>query len=320
MASTLKDVSKVTGYSLITISRALNCPEKLKPETLEKVQKAIAECGYHPNTAAQALVNRRTSIIYVYIPGDLTVSTPFFVQVVAGIGEGLGQLGYSMLIKRSWYAGEPCDGLILMGLSEKDDARLRELVLEKPAVVFGNNTVADCFDVDNRLGEELAVDLAWEKGYRQLAYIGIDQKKVFCHDRQKGFEDGLKKHHLQAVAMAATNNKEESGYSLTKTLLKKTPRPDLFVCASDDLAIGALRAINEAGLAIPSEVGIIGFDGLGSEKNTFPRLSTIHQPIFEVGEELAKAIVDKVKAKAVTSSSAKTTFYPPVVYLNGTTR
>jgi len=323
MSTTLKDIAKATGFSLITISRAINQPDKLKPETRVKVLAAIAEHGYYPNSAARALVSNKTDIIYVYIPGDLTVSNPFFVQVVAGIGEGLGKLGYSMLIKRTWYNGEPSDGIILMGLSTDDNSRLAMLSKEKPIVVFGNNEVADCIDVNNRLGVSMAADYAFSRGYRKLAYIGIAQDRKFVRDRENGFLDSLEAHGIDGgiCPRLTVLNNEADGYRGSLNLLANTEtRPDCVIAASDDIASGVLRAAKELGLKIPTELGIIGFDGLGSERIVYPNLTTIHQPIYEIGEELAKLVVKKIKERKKEEVSVKTIFYTPVLYENETTK
>jgi LacI family transcriptional regulator len=319
MSVTLKDIAKATGYSVITISRVLTNPSKVKEKTRLTIQKAIAEAGYHPNNVARALVSKRTNIIYVYIPADLTVNSPFFVQVVAGIGEGLGNLGYSMLLKRTWYDGEASDGVILMGLSEEDDSRLSDLTKQKKVVVFGNNELANCIDVNNRLGMAMAGDYAFANGYRHLAYASIAQERKFIHDRENGFFDSVRRQGLnpQDCPLVSVPNNEVGGYEAGLKLLKKKDRPDCVVCASDDIAIGLLRAAKELNISVPGELGITGFDGLGSELISHPRLTTIHQPIYEVGKELAKFIVSELSSNG-SGQGVKTIFYAPVLYKNET--
>ncbi|HOC80421.1 MAG TPA: LacI family DNA-binding transcriptional regulator, partial [Bacilli bacterium] len=163
MGITLKGLSKITGYSAITISRALNKPNLVKEKTREKILYAVNKYHYSPNNVAKALVYNRTNIIYLYVSYNLDPTNQFVLQVSAGISGYLGEHGYSVLLSKKWYNHEAVDGLILMGLSLEDEQNLKSLALEKPLVLFGHSENVDCIDVDNIKGMEMITEYALAK-------------------------------------------------------------------------------------------------------------------------------------------------------------
>lgn len=316
MDKTLKDIAKITGYSAITISRVINYPEKVKKETREAIEKEIKRINYRPNFVAKALVSNKTNIIYVYIPSDLGHSSPFFLQVIAGIGEELGERGYSMLIKRKWYDHEVCDGIIMMGLSINDEPFLKALSKEKPMAIFGHNELVNSIDVNNRLGIEMMTKFVISNGYTKLAYVGIDQQRRFSIDRLNGFDSAISSSGLNIEDMEHifVSNDESGGYEAGKKLFSSSKHPEVVVCATDDMAIGVIRAAKDYNLEVPKDVGITGFDGLGSEVLSHPNLTTIRQPIYEVGKELAKLIIKKIECN--TDDVISNIYYEPELVIN----
>lgn len=319
MNVTLKFLSEKTGYSMITISRALNHPQFVKPKSREKILQAIEKYEYSPNSVAKALVYNRTNIIHVYIPKDLSPTNQFVMQVNAGLGSFLGEKGYSLLISNTWYRNQSVDGLILMGLLLNDEAHLHKLAANKPLVLFGHDELVSSIDVDNILGAELATDHAVMCGYQNIAFIGINESKKFTADRYCGYQKSLMKHQLveNTNHVVFIDNNSESGYQAALALLANRPEIDCIVCSSDDIATGVIQAAKEMNRSIPESLGIIGYDGLGTELVTHPKLTTIHQPIYEVGIELAKLVIDLIEKK-----SEKTTikFLKPFLVIGQTTR
>lgn len=316
MGSTLKEIAKATGFSIITISRVINHPEKVQSETRSIIQAEIEKRGYHPNNIAKALVSNKTNIVFVYIPIDYNHNSPFYVQVLAGIGEGLGNRGYSMLLKHGWYANESCDGIILMGLTSQDEMRLTKLCENHHVVVFGHSEFANSIDVNNRYGAKAITSLALNSGYSTLAYVSINQDRKFVSDRLEGYRDAHKEKGLRYDDnfIIATSNNEIGGYQAGKAILTMKKRPDAIICASDDIALGVIRAAREKGLEIPRDIGVSGFDGLGTEKLSYPKITTVHQPIYEIGNRLADFIVDRIEKK--TSDTIQNHFYEPEIIIN----
>ncbi len=320
MSTTLKDLAQITGYSAITISRAINTPEKVKKATRDKILAEIEKHRYFPNNVAKALVYNRTNIVFVYIPNDLSPTNQFVMQVNAGISEYLGKHGYSLLVSRHWYHQEAADGLILMGLSESDEIALRSLAKEKPLVLFGHDPWVDCIDIDNFEGMRLITEFAIKTGHLQPAFFGINQAKKFTKDRYLGYQKALAEQHIieNKSHVIFTDNNSDAGFKEATTLIKKYPEINCIICSSDDQAIGALRAAQEMGKRVPEDLAITGFDGLGSELVTYPKLTTIHQPIFEAGMELAKRLLEKIKHP--DNQGPVVSFYKPSLVIHDTCR
>lgn len=318
MGSTLKEIAKATGFSIITISRVINHPEKVHEATRLIIQEEIEKRGYHPNNIAKALVSNKTNIVFVYIPIDYNHNSPFYVQVLAGIGEGLGNRGYSMLLKHGWYANESCDGIILMGLTSQDEMRLTKLCENHHVVVFGHSEFANSIDVNNRYGAKAITALALSSGYTNLAYVSVDQDRKFVLDRLEGYKDAHREmnRRYKNDLIVSTSNNEIGGYQAGKNLLAMSVRPDAIICASDDIALGVMRAAREKGLEIPRDIGVTGFDGLGTERLSYPKITTVRQPIYEIGNKLANFIIDRIEKKA--SDAIQNHFYEPEIIINET--
>ncbi len=320
MGITLKGLAKITGYSAITISRALNKPELVKEKTREKILYAINKYHYSPNNVAKALVYNRTNIIYLYVPYDLDPTNQFVLQVSAGVSGYLGEHGYSVLLSKKWYNHEAVDGLILMGLSLKDEENLKTLAFEKPLVLFGHSESFDCVDVDNIKGMEMITEYALSKGYKKLAFIGIDENRKFTQDRFQGYKNILKKNNIKYDEKLTifTENNANSGLLAGKKLMLNNPDIDCILCSSDDQAAGVMQAANQVNRKVPESLGITGFDGLGKELIITPQLTTIHQPIYEIGVELAKLLLKKITHPR--NGSAAVNYYMPVLKVGNSTR
>ncbi|MDD3938457.1 MAG: LacI family DNA-binding transcriptional regulator [Bacilli bacterium] len=320
MGITLKGLSKITGYSAITISRALNKPNLVKEKTREKILYAVNKYHYSPNNVAKALVYNRTNIIYLYVPYNLDPTNQFVLQVSAGISGYLGEHGYSVLFSKKWYNHEAVDGLILMGLSLEDEQNLKSLALEKPLVLFGHSENVDCIDVDNIKGMEMITEYALAKGYKKLAFLGIDENRKFTQDRFQGFKNALAKNHIKYDEKTAifTENNANSGLLAGKKLLTNNPEIDCILCSSDDQAAGVMQAANQLNRMVPESLAITGFDGLGKELVITPQLTTIHQPIYEIGIELAKLLLKKIHHPR--SGNATVNYYTPILKIGNSTR
>ncbi|MGI6714131.1 MAG: LacI family DNA-binding transcriptional regulator [Bacilli bacterium] len=296
--ATLKDIAKATGFSIITVSRVVNEPHKVKPATRAIIEAEIKRVNYKPNVLARALVQRKTNIIYVYIPAAYAPNNLFFMNVIAGIGEFLGEQGYSLLLKRTWYNKEDCDGCIFMGLNVEEEKKVAELAQELPVCVFGYAPDVTSIDIDNFDGIYQMTRYVLEKGYDQLVYVSIAQEDRFVKDREHGFQRAIRDvqpavRHL----MLKVHNNENAAFQGVMQLLNDGKNPRVLICASDDIAIGAMRALKNHGLRVPEDVKITGFDGLGMDEVAYPQLTTVRQPIYTAGRELAIHIIDLINRK-----------------------
>ncbi|MGM7681912.1 LacI family DNA-binding transcriptional regulator [Cytobacillus sp. Hm23] len=294
--ATMKDVAKAAGVSIITVSRVINTPEKVKLETREKIMKYMKELDFKPNHAAKALVSNRTKVIHVYIPIRLEAANPFVMNVIAGISEELSKSYYSFLLRRDRDIPLKCDGIIAMGLDKTDDDWLASL-MDIPIVLFGHTDLnIDWLDVDNKKGSYLMTDHIIEQGHQRIGFIGINENKRFATDRLHGFCEALHDHEIKVENkfMRFTANEENCGYEKTLDLLTKENVTALF-CSSDVLALGAMRAARTLRRKVPEEISISGFDGLGIDLLSYPSLTTIEQPVYDAGKQLARMVLERIE-------------------------
>ncbi len=300
--ATMNDIKKSTGYSLMTISRVINTPEKVEKKTREIIQSKIDELGYTPNRSARSLVSKKTHTVFLYVRLDLQTDNPFFLTVVSTIGEILGNAGYSLLISRKKYNNESCDGVIAVGMTLEEEEELIALQDKIPVVLFGNNDkIKNCVDIDNYLGFYNMCKHVLSKGYTNTGYIGINQDKRYAHERTTGYKNCLQDSSikLNSKTVKLVDNDENEGY-LAATEILKNNQVEVLICASDLLAMGALRAAKNIGLKIPNDLAITGFDGFGNEMMTYPHITTMRQPISEAGVKLAELML-----KVISDSNSK---------------
>ncbi|MFQ9514773.1 MAG: LacI family DNA-binding transcriptional regulator [Eubacterium sp.] len=317
--ATIKDIAQATGVSAMTVSRYFNEPEKLKPKTYEKIKAAVEDMGYHPNMVARLLATRKTNIICVYIADDIDALHPFTLQSIAGIGERLGENGYSMLLCRDNYEKATCDGIIAMGLNDVQEKKLMELSEQKAIIMFGNSSHKNNWvDINNYLGSYKATEYMIQRGYKKIGHIGIKNELSYSEDRYQGYIDCMNEYNIPIPENGVLRvlNHEVNGYEAATTIFEKT-KLDGIVCASDVLGIGAVRYAKEKDISIPDELGIIGFDGLGYEKMVTPNLTTMQQPVYEAGKALAERMVEVIKSGEYVGTEM---FIEPILMVNGSTK
>ena len=316
--STIGDIAKKTGFSSMTVSRYFNDPERVKPATRAIIRRAVEELNYSPNSVAKSLAKKCTSIIYVYIAPDLEVLHPFVQLSVAALGERLGEYGYSFLLSRKMYTDESCDGVIAIGMTLSQENVMSHFE-KKPLVIFGNNKeAANWVDVDNYRGSHDMTRFLLNKGCKRIAYIGVSQDKRYGFERFSAYRDCLIENgaRFDESVVRMCDNKESAGYKGTKSLLEAGQLPEAIECASDLLAIGCIRALNEASVSVPEQVMVTGFDGLGYEMIAHPHITTVHQPIYEVGLKLADMMVGILRGNA----PSKGVYVVPEIVEHGSTR
>lgn len=299
--ATIKDIAKMTGVSVMTVSRALNEPELVKPSTREKIMEAVGRAGYVQNRVARSLIKGCTYNICIYIPSTLDATEPFVAQTISSIGERLGEHGYSLSFRRSISLDDNFDGIIAAGFNIDDEEKFMRISEARPAVLYGNSDkFGNWVDVDNYRGSYNITDYVAKRGYRDIAYIGLDFASNYVKQRKQGFADALKANGLplRDELSVETSNSELSGFAACERLLEFAPKA--IVCATDMLAVGCVHALQRKHLRIPSDVAVTGFDGFGIEKTVFPMLTTVRQPLYDVGRRLADAVVDMINGKEQT--------------------
>ncbi|MDQ1465412.1 MAG: hypothetical protein QOC73_2353 [Actinomycetota bacterium] len=303
-------VAAAAGVSKTTVSRVLTGSPRVSTEAREAVKKAIDELGYIPNRAARSLVTRRTDTIALIVsePEARLFSEPFFAGTVRGINQTLAQTEYAFVLLscegdtsrvERYVRNGHADGVILMS-SHRQDPLLPLLSNSKiPAVLTGRpfpGTTFPYVDADNRNGAAEAVAHLVARGRRNIATIAGPADMPVGVDRLDGFRDALpasaKRSWRRMVAHGDFS--EDSGERAMHELLARVPDIDAVFAASDLMAIGAMRMLRAAGKRVPRDVAIVGFDDSHYARLADPQLTTVRQPMEEIGRSLAAVLLSQL--------------------------
>jgi DNA-binding LacI/PurR family transcriptional regulator len=294
--ATMKDVAKLSGVSLITVSRVINSPEIVLEATRLKVEKAMEELDFMPNFAAKALAQNNTRTIYLYVPKYIAISDPFIMHLIAGVSEELSNANYLFLVKRDLEFNHRCDGVIVMGLDlSEENVFINKIKI--PFVLFGKTKFdIDCVDVDNVKGATMMTEHIIDNGHKKIAFLMIKANQRFAHERLEGYKQGLEKHNIifDERLVRYTENTEQDSYLKAYDLLANE-KPTALFCCNDLLAVGAFRAAEKLKLKIPRNISIAGFDGLIFDLIPKVPLTTIKQPVYETGRFLAARLLERLK-------------------------
>ena len=297
---TIQRVAELANVSKATVSRVLNGYPHVRPEVRDKVQRIIDETGYQPHNIARLLASDRSSIIGLAISSSAQVvfNDPYFPAITEAVSKGAASKSLVLSLFVSYtdqqgqdtlgriLAGGLLDGLLLTAdykgisvLPQWRQADIPVLFIGRPTNTVGINYV----DVDNVQGGWLATSHLIDLGYERVATIGSNRNAA-GDDRVTGYRKALKQHGLawDERLVAFGDYSPESGYAGMQALLPYKPQA-VFV-ASDTMALGALRALREAGLRVPEDIGLVGHDDLPPAVQADPPLTTVRQPIARTGQ------------------------------------
>lgn len=285
----ITDVAKKAHVSKMTVSRVLNHPEKVSPTIQADVLAAIDALGYVQNRAGRSLAtNRHFSIGFVMLD-KMDQVEPYFGNLILYIADELQHKGYTMSLHRS--LDEPyddVDGLLISGARPHDVDAINQLPV--PSVSYGGHPGLNAIDVDNYAGTTLATNELLKGRYDHYLYLGLDMSDDFALDRERGFTDTIGD-HLHTITHLS--NEENAGTPYVTELLA-THQSLGIIAATDRLALGAIRAAKRANKSIPTEVGVIGFDGVFINKISDPELSTIVQPLSDIAQDMVALLLEQL--------------------------
>ncbi len=316
MLVTIRDIAAELGLSVSAVSKALNDYPDIAPETRELVKETAQRLGYRPSAAARSLRTRRTDTIgLVFCIIDRHLTDPYYLDLLASIGEECSQQGFDLLLsactdrgqERSAYermvGGKRVDGMILTGIRHGDE-RITYLV-EKgvPFVAFGRSEQDGDFpyvDVDGAKGAEDGVRHLIDQGYQRIGFIGLPTELICATDRCHGAQRALERNGLDLdprLGIHCERLTREAGYQAMQGLLDLDDPPDAACICSDEMAMGAMRAVQERGLILGRDFGIVGFDDIPVAAQVQPPLTSIRQPIYEVGTRLCQMLIELVQGE-----------------------
>lgn len=306
---TLEEVAKVAGVSRATASRVFTASPRVSAKARRAVERAAEKLRYVPNRAARTLVTGRTDSVGLVIPEPTAFlfGDPFFPRLVRGISEVLSRrlLQLVLLIPQSaqdearlegYLSAGHVDGVLMVSLHGNDP--LPERLLQRGTrVVLGGrpsgNSPVTYVDVDNVGGARAAVEHLVGLGRKKIATVTGPLDMAAGVDRLQGFHDGLRQAGLRADASLehAGDFGQESGAKAMKVLLDRHPDLDAVFCASDVMAAGALDTLRRHKRRMPEDVAVVGFDDSTIATSTAPSLSSVRQPIEEMGREMARLLL-----------------------------
>lgn len=315
MGVSLKDIAQRAGVSLATVSNVVNGYRPVGEATRLRVQQAIDELGYAPNLSARHLRRGRTGVIALAIP---ELNNPYFAELAGSAIREARDLGYTLLIDYTdgdrhaeltlaeGFREQIIDGLILspVQLTRSEVLARRS---NTPLVLIGEavfDVPHDHIAIDNLAASHVAVQHLVSLDRRRIAFVGAhtDVNRQPAHLRLKGYRDALKTAGLAvdpSLVATASQFGRQDGLVGMRALLALDERPDAVFAYNDLIAIGAMRAITEAGLRIPEDIAVIGFDDIEEGRFSNPTLTTISPDKDHIGRLAVRSLVNRVEGKAV---------------------
>ena len=306
----LKDISEKTGFSVTTVSRALGGHDDVNPETRQHIMETAIQMGYQPNGVARQLRNQKTDTIGIIIPSDDTrFSDDFFSELVLGVGFAAAHFGYDLLLSaqtsademsayRRIVGGNRVDGVIL-ARTRKHDPRIAYLKEKHlPFVVSGRSApdeISDFpyIDVDSQSGIAQMTAHLIGLGHVHIGLILPPDDMAFTRYRLDGYKDALLSANLpyRDDYVVYGDLRREGGASATRQLLARHPHLSAIVACNDAMALGAMRAVTDMGLRVGVDIAITGFDNIPSAEHAHPPLTTVRQPIQDIGQHLVEMLI-----------------------------
>ncbi|MFI8769199.1 LacI family DNA-binding transcriptional regulator [Streptomyces sp. NPDC053792] len=314
--STLDEVAELAGVSRSVASRVLNNAPHVSRAKREAVERAVHRLGYVPNPTARALATRQTGAAALVVSGEdpSIFADPFFAQVIVGASAALEDADLHLMLclaasdrgrrrVEQLLRSKGADGVMLMALREDDPLALMAQEAEMP-VVFGGRPVGLAprwyVDVDNVGGARAATEHLISLGRTRVATICGRLDTEVGRARYGGYRDAMLAAGLEPCPPQAGDFTESSGAEAMAALLARHPDLDGVFAASDNMGVGALRTLREAGRRVPADLAVIGFDDLAVARIADPPLTTVHQPIEGLGREMARMLVALINGQAPT--------------------
>lgn len=333
----IKDIADAAGVTHPTVSRALNNSPLISESTRTRIQRIAREMGYTPDAVAQSLQTRRTHIIGLVVA---SIGDPFFADLVKGVEEVARPAGFSVFLNSSrndpeqeiqvieTFHRQRVDG-ILVASSRIGTEHVERLARINVPVVLVNSQAEGEHDflhsiaVDDRIGARRAIEHLIDLGHRRIAYIGVTNRPKSNTRRLRGYRDALEEAgiapdpswiHIVDLDPALEDSDALAGKQAARQLLDSDVTA--VFCYNDMVAVGALLACREDGVAVPDDLSIIGFDDIELARYVHPALTSVAQPKRQMGSIAMQMVVDLLEKKPVANQIIE----PIVMKRQSTTR
>ncbi|MGW4809681.1 LacI family DNA-binding transcriptional regulator [Kitasatospora sp. NPDC004272] len=309
---TLEEVAALAGVGRGTVSRVINGSPRVSAKAREAVQTAIAELGYVPNRAARTLVTSRTDSIALVVPEAETrlFSEPYFSDIISGVSAELAETDMQLLLilvrnqrerdrLSAYLTAQRVDGVLVVSVHRDDPLPGLLESLEIPSVLAGRRGDLEPLSyvhADNAGGARMAVRHLLRRGCTQVATLTGPLDMEVAQARLGGYRRALEEagHAYDEELVGLADFTEEGGRVAMRELLARKPELDGVFCASDVMAAGAMQVLRAAGRRIPDDVAVIGFDDSIVARHTDPPMTSVRQPIEEMGRTMARLLLDEI--------------------------
>jgi len=312
---TIHDVAKRAGVGSITVSRVINNSGYISSETRERVQKAIVELGYVPNTLARSLRSRRTNTVALMVT-DIT--NPFFTTLARGVEDAANEAGYTVIFcntdesaaKEEKYLNvllqKQVDGLLLVPTQRSVNSIHQILKHGTPVVVLDRRIPevdVDSVRCDSLDGAYKLTKYLVSLGHRQIAIMSGAVGVSTADDRVAGYRKALEEDGIAISDRYILRGEftPDSGYSMTEQAINLPLRPTALIAANNFITIGAMKALQEAEMEVPEDMALAGFDDLPPAIVTFPFFTVVSQPAYEMGTQAMQLLLKRLSAKEVVA-------------------
>lgn len=310
MTVTLRDIAHKLDLSITTVSRALAGYSDVAESTRQRVLQAAEEMGYYPNITARQLQAQRTDTLAFVIPTHgPRFSDPFFSELLAGIGNEAGRHGFDLLVstqapnsdaERETYRrivhGRRADGVLVVRTRQNDE-RIHFLSEKRfPFVAFGRSDLNIDFpyvDEDSYAGIQFITQHMIDLGHRRIGFISAPHGLMFCKLRHDGYRRTLEENQVAVDESLIVHGDltQRGGFKAAERLLGLPERPTAIIAANDLMALGTMSAAQKMGLAVGRDLSVSGFDDIPLAEHAHPPLTTVRQPIYEIGQRITRMLI-----------------------------
>lgn len=307
---TIKDVARLSGVSISTVSRVINDSKPVSPEVRKKVMQIIDETGYKPNDVARSLVTRRSFLIGVIINN---LAQSYVADIVRGIEEIGKMYDYDILLCSSYHSidaqkkylqllnRKQAEGIFLVGYDFDDEVISLANSLNKPCVYFTKNVKPGMkyITIDNFSAAYEATNFMIKQGRKKIAYISdFSHRCSVENDKINGYIKALEDNDISTENLSifvANGRRYHHSYEIGKQILDKKSDMDAILCSNDQLAIGAMNYLLDNGIKVPNEISIMGFGGVKEGKFVRPELTSISEPFYDYGAVGMRMLIKTIK-------------------------
>lgn len=306
--TTIRQVAKLAGVAPITVSRVINNTGYISAETRQKVEAAVSQLGYVPNSLSQSLRWKQTGMLALVLTD---VTNPFWTTVARGVEDAASEAGYHVILcntdespqKQEEYLTallqKRVDGVLLVPARDDLEDIQRVQMLKVPLVVLDrrlSQPLADAVRCDSESGAYQLTRLLLERGHRQIALLTGPEHVATATDRVTGYRRALREAGLDSDAESVIYGAFtiQSGQDMALQALALNPRPTAIIAGNNFIAIGMMQALRAAGIRVPEEISVVGFDDLPASLLLDPFLTVAAQPAYEMGREATNLLIKRL--------------------------